>query len=246
MEDLLLLAVFSYPGALADLVYTTFAEGREFYKDPSSAGRVARDFFFSSIIALPCMHLTIPGAPGAHTLTNWMDLLQKSELFWRYMLITCIGAVLVGFAYLGLAYLGLLIRNKQPWRKSYFKSPHGDIWSDIVENPQEVDLVHSAIVVRNAEDKILCCGLPYVIPRDIKKDPALGLMWCDQVRAELDKQTNHEESMIRNDVVVYYDMQTGNRIEIRDAWELYEKLRQQGVTSSEDSAENSASSEGSA
>ncbi len=242
MEDLLLLAVFSYPGALADLVYTTFAEGREFYKEPSAAGRVARDFFFSAIIALPCMHLTIPGASGAHTLINWMDLLQKSEVFWSYMCFTLIGALLIGFAYLALAYLGLLIRNKQPWRKSYFKSSHGDIWSDIVENPQEVDLVHSAIVVRDLNDRVLCCGLPYVVPRDVKKDPALALMWCDQVRAELGK--DKAESLIRDDVVVYFNMQNGIRIEIRDAWELRDQLCQQSVTSLRDSAENSVSSEG--
>ena len=223
MEDILLLLVFSYPGAVSDLVYTTLAKDKTFYHEPSGSSRIARDFFISAIVTVITMRLALPTGDGGHTLSNWIESLQKSEILWKYIGISLFVSIVFGYLWFGSECAVLRLRNWWAKRKgANVNTQHGATWFDILRTPEDVDLAHLAVVVRDEENKIVCCGLPYALPADIRKEPAMALMHCDRVLEELENPKG--KSLIGADTVVYYDMEHGKKIEFRHAWELIDAI----------------------
>ena len=224
MENIILLAIFSYPGAVVDMVYTSLAKDKSFFRPTIDAFRVARDFFFSALVAIMSMPIVIPGGSEAHTLKNWVDIMTKHEVVWTYIVVSLgISVALGGVIYLVRRYPELWIKNKIAVRyKQPQSSQYKKVWRDVANTPEDIDVAKSVFVVYNADRKMVCAGFSYSIPEDIEANPNLALMHCDIVEKELKK--NKEESLIGDVIVSYYDMVTSHKIEVREAAQLYANL----------------------
>ena len=226
MDNIVLLAIFSYPGAVVDWVYTHLAKDKTFYTQPDSAIRAARDFFFSALIAVVTMPLVIPGSEGGHTLSNWVDVMKKSEVVWQYIIISFICAMLMGIIwYLLRKYPVSWLQKKYAAKRN--AAPAGlykTVWQEVTKTPDEVDITHCAMIIRK-NGELVRAGLPYATPDSIEEDPALALMRCDMVEAEI--ALGKESTKILEHWCSYYDLKTGVEIELRNARPLWEEQDQE-------------------
>lgn len=224
MDDLLLLLIFSYPGAVADMTYAALAKEKTFYRDISNTARVARGFFLSVIITIVTMLITIPDGGRAHTLTNWLSLLKASDLIWRYSATTLGISVLLGILWYAFAMLQHEGRNlwAKITKRTFKNTQYGQTWYDVVRQPKKVDLRQAVIVVYNAEGKRINCGFPFALPNDIRKEHALALSNREWVELELDK--DQDNSLIDAVLVTYSDLQNGYKIEVCHAPKLWEHV----------------------
>lgn len=225
MENILLLIIFSYPGALADMVYTFFAKDKSFYKETSEAFRVARDFFWGAVIALATMLLTIPAKPEKHTLSNWMSVLTTSDKIWLYIFVSLVIAIAFG----GLWYqfeMRFKFPLKNKIRKKYKLAPESQYkrtWHDIVKKNDHVNIDECAVVIYNSDGKMIAAGLPRSVPDDIDDDPHFALAHCDTVLYELGRKKDSYLDGLR---LVYCDVKTMGRIEFYDAGRLYAAIKE--------------------
>jgi len=223
MENILLLIIFSYPGVLADMLYTFFAKDKSFYKEPTEAFRVARDFFLSAIIAIATMPIVIQGSENGHTLSNWVSALQKSEVIWDYILVTLGGSIVLSLVwYLFDLHVGLRIKNGiRKLLKLAPESKYKKTWDDLIQKNDHVNIDECAIVIYDANGKQIAAGLPRSIPGDIDEDPHFALAHCSTVINELN---DSDDSYLDGLRLVYVDVKTMSRIEFYDASRLYKAI----------------------
>lgn len=225
MDDLLLLMIFTYPGAISDMMYTFLAKEKTFYREASSTFRVARGFFLSALTTILTMRLMIPEGSGAHTIENWISLLKKSEIVWRYIGTSLAISIVIGLLWFSGSCFKLWIRNlcAEKTKKAFCETQYASTWHDVIRQPEKVDLREAVVIVKNSEGKMVNCGLPFALPNDIRKEPALALSHCEWVEVELDK--DQDESMIEGVLVTYSDLQSGFSVEIRHAPKMWEFFR---------------------
>lgn len=223
MENIILLALFTYPGAIADGVYTWLARDKSFYAQPDTAFRAARDFFLSALIAVITMPLVIRNADGVHTLENWVDVMQKHEVVWAYIIMSVLCAVLLGWIWY------LVRRYPLMWFQNWFatkdgraaESPNSTVWSDIINTPNEVKINRCAVAIKK-NGEIVRAGLPYSLPFNISEEPALSLMYCDLVERELSVGCKSEK--ILGLQCTYHDLKTGIELEFYDAEPFWKEM----------------------
>ena len=228
MDDLLLLMLFSYPGAITDLVYTSLAKEKTFYREVSEFFRVARAFFLSALTASITMRITLPGSGSVHTIANWIEVLKTNSIVWRYALISALVAIMLGILWYVGACLKLRLRNHraQKNKKAFHDTGFGNTWYDVVRQPDVVDLRQAVIEVCDGEGKRINCGFPFALPNDIRKEPALALSCCSWVGEELDKAAeDSKDSKIEGLLVAYSDLEHGYTIKVWSAPELWKDYR---------------------
>ncbi len=221
MENLMLLVVFTYPGAICDMVYTHLAKEKSYFSAKPDAFRIARDFFFSALVALVTMPFVIPQGQDTLTLENWVKQMQRSDALWRFLALSLLASVLLGLAW-------YLIQDKilfplQAWYAERTHRPvmdeYQDVWRGILAAPDTFALRDSVFLVRR-QGKLVRAGIPHLITHDIHQDKALVLTHCDAVEAEL----NSDSGRIQEHVASYYDIEHDVEIEIRHATPLLEEI----------------------
>lgn len=229
MDNIILLAIFTYPGAVVDGVYTRLAKDKSFFAQPEAAVRAARDFFFSALIAVITMPIILSDSEGAHTLSNWVDVMKKDEVVWSYILSSALCAIVLGFAWYMVRRFPLLwLQNKvSAFSNIPTESPHSTIWGDILSTPEDIRLDRCAVIVRR-NGEIVRAGLPYLLPHKIDQDPAIALMYCEHVEYEL--SLGSESTKVLDQQCVYYDIQNNVEIEFRNAGPLWDEMHEYAQT----------------
>ena len=226
MDDLMLLMLFSYPGVITDLVYTSLAKEKTFYRDASEFFRVARAFFLSALTAFITMLVTLPGSWEAHTIANWIETLKTNAIVWRFAFnAACVSSAL-GFIWFGLACLGLRLRNHRAKKnkKAYHDTAFGCTWHDVIRQPDQVDLRKAVIEVCNGDGERINCGFPFALPNDIRTEPSLALSCCEWVDEELDKaEKSSKDAKIDGLLVAYSDLEHGYTIKVWSAPRLWKE-----------------------
>lgn len=226
MDNIILLAIFSYPGAIVDWVYTQMAKEKTFYSQPDSTIRAARDFFFSALIAVVTMPLVIPNGEGGHTLSNWVDVMKKTEIVWTYVASSFLCAMLMGVIWYVIRKYPVSWLLKKDAAK-HNVAPAGlykTVWQEVTKTSVDVDITHCAMIIRK-NGELVRAGLPYALPDNIEEDPALALMRCDMVEAEIAQK--NKSTKILEHWCSYYNIETGVEIELRNARPLWEEQDQE-------------------
>ena len=84
MEEIIILILFTYPGAIADYFHKLMIRGKQYDNEMEEHFRIARDFFLSAIITLMTMILFCRIRNVQFTLQAVADALQKGKNLWIY------------------------------------------------------------------------------------------------------------------------------------------------------------------
>lgn len=225
MENLVLLILFTYPGAIFDWVYTLLAKDKSFYHSMAEHQRVARGFFISSIIALATMPIVIPSSFENYTLKNWVDVLIKTNRIWLYILSSVVISII-----LGIVWYHTMNKFIFPWQNRRaqkqglpMSGQYKKVWYEIMHAPDDISLESVVAIIRDNNGNQLNAGLIHCFPDDITEEPQLSLMYCDRVANELAKPP--EESLIDGHIITYHNLTHHITIEFRNASRLYEVLK---------------------
>lgn len=212
MENIILLILFTYPGAFVEFTYYFFAKDRDFYHQPESYFRTARIFFFSAIITLGCLWLFGEIYHGPLTLSNAIMFLSRDNNAIHFAIVSCAASALLGLAW--FAGRSLIERIENCWNTAHGKArrgPRKQVWMSMMADPNTpktdyvAELYHDGKLVRR--------GLVYHLTNDPQEDNAMALMHCELVEEVLNTEN---QDLIGEPIISYVDMGKNNEIILRD------------------------------
>lgn len=228
MENVIILMLFTYPGAIMDRVFAIASAKYDYHKSLDGSALAARYLIYSALcttISILILSLTLNIKDGV-SLAAIVGLLQATNLWWKYLLISFVVSILCGLASFCIHHFILRnIRNKILIPKGHYKdSGTKDTWQHIINHPDEFDLWNCAIVIRK-DGHIVAAGLPYALPKD-HQEARYALMHCDKVLQELNTRAeNDETSMLGETMLNYYDATNDYMMEFIYAPRLWDKVQ---------------------
>ena len=216
MENIVLLMLFTYPGAIAYFVYCRMAHGKIFYKEVDTFFKSAICFFLSVLVTVASITILALGNSGL-SLAKLSVAIKNSDTLGKYTFISFAISLICGVIYYFLAWLFFQLSNHD--RKAHNVSQvdeHLYVWNDIMDN---YDISGCCVVVRK-NGKMLHAGFPLVLPGDYSKDKSLALEYCDLV----EKEINDNGDSIGEAYISYMDLDSDIEIEFRDAHVLQELI----------------------
>ena len=228
MENIIILMLFTYPGAIMDRVFAIMSTKYDYHKSLDGSALAARYLIYSAIcttISLLLLACTLHVKQNAISLTAIVTLLQSSGIWLRYLFLSLFVSIICGIiAFVFHHYILRNIRNKVLIPTGIYKdSGAKDTWRHILNHPDEFDLWNCAVVIYKDND-IVAKGLPYAIPKDYAEG-RFALMQCDKVDQELKKRTTGEECLLSEAMLNYYDAANNCNIEFIYAPDLWKKLQ---------------------
>lgn len=218
MEDIILLMLFTYPGAMAYLIYSRITKGMTTYQEPDSFTRAALCFFISAAVTvLTCGMLTDMNAG----LSGVIDALKTSGIVWDYLLRSFILSVGAGILWIVCAHLLLLAVNKYRSSKHLpSNTVNRNTWTELYN---KYSLAECAVIIRKG-GKVVRAGMPEVMPDDLKDDPVFALSHCNRVEKELVKP---DWGLLGNRFISVYRLDTDTEIEFIAADNLNKAIREE-------------------
>lgn len=217
MENIILLMLFTYPGAVAYLIYEQLTKNKTYYKDADSFSKTALCFFVSAgITILTCQTIAKTGEMNLTALTEQM---KTSSAIWRYLIFSLLYSTCAGVVGHLLLKLHFALYNKH--RSKHKLSPYSDhpkVWAQLVK---EYDLTDCAAIIRKG-GRIVRAGMPEILPDDIDNDRQIVLSYCDRVEAELAKP---DRGLLGERFVSVYDLASDTEIEFIASQALDEAIR---------------------
>ncbi len=227
MDDLILLMLFAYPGALVKVILGKLAERHWKKVHDDATTQAAKYLFFSAAVnAVSLLAFGwILGMPAG--LTEWIKTLKKGWNIGIYLALSLIVSILFsGTWYLFVRHV--LSRAANTIKRiagAPVDSQFCDVWSDTVMNPAVMDTSCVVAVVKRG-GKIEECGFLWAIPKSITENPSLSLSRTDLVRGILadDANKGKADRTIGGVIAAYVSLDKGFEIEFRDASKLYDSI----------------------
>ncbi|MDO4866340.1 MAG: hypothetical protein Q4C10_07250 [Clostridia bacterium] len=220
MENIILLMLFTYPGAIAYLIYSRIAKGMTTYQEPDSFTRAALCFFISAAVTvITCGMLT--NMRGG--LSGLIGELKHTGMLWNYLKWSFILSIVAGVLWIVCARLMLLAVNK--YRRHKHIPPHTVRRKAWVELINEYSVGECAAIIRKG-GKIVRAGFPQVLPDDLSDDPVIVLSYCNRVERELAKP---DWGLLGNRFLSAYNLGTDTEIEFVAAENLTEAMKTEEV-----------------
>lgn len=220
MENIILLILFTYPGAFVEFTYHHFAKDMPFYHEPETYFRTARIFFISALMTLGC--LTLFGAiyHGPLNLSNAVMFLSKDNYAIYFAIVSCAASIAVGLLWFGAAFL--IEWGKNIWRSKHNKArsgKRGQVWMSMMVDKDLPKQDYVIEIRKNGE--LVRCGLAKHVPDDLRKDTGFVLTQCEVVKKYLD---HPDYDVISGPLISYLDIKDNTEIIIRDGSRLCDWL----------------------
>jgi len=239
MDNIIILLLFTYPGAITELVLSQFAEHRSYFPKRDGMLETVRYFFYSTIIST-CSLIIFGLITGTFTngLTEWIENLKTGWQIALYL------AISFSLSFLFAAFWYWMMKNVVhrliKWYRIKKHIPYdagyADVWKSIIMNPEEIDLSKAVAIILKGNDQI-ACGLVHSITDDIQGLPEITLSFSDHVAYRINKEKDipDEERTIGYDILTYVNPVSGNQVIFRDATKFVKELEeyQRSINSSE-------------
>lgn len=230
MESVILLLLFTYPGAIVELLLSQFAEHRSYVPKREGMQATVRYFFYSTIISTCSLAFfgVVTGTVAAG-LTEWISKVTEEWWIAVYLLISFSFSFLfaVFWYWLMKNVVHRLVKGYRVKKKIPYDAGYTDVWKNVVMNPGDMDLAKVVAFVQKGKDT-LACGLVHSLTDDIQGAPEISLSFSDHVAFRLNKEKDipDEERTIGDDVLTYVNPASGYQIIFRDATKFVQELEE--------------------
>ena len=227
MENIILLMLFTYPGAISYMVYYLTTKDKTYYQKLDSFSRTAWCFFLSAaatVLSFTVLSYTF----GTSSLNVLVEGIKSTPALWKYLLISFTISIVMGIILHFLLLLYFKLRND--YRVHRGLSPYAQeqkVWQNLVQN---YDLTHCALIIRK-DGVIVRAGMPEILPGDFDKDKRVVLSYCDEVEQELNKP---DRGLLGDRFVSVYDMATSTELEFIASHDLDKAIQEKHVTKPQD------------
>jgi len=233
MEEIIILILFTYPGAMADYFHKLMIRGKQYDNDPDEHFRIARDFFLSALITLITMLFFCGIRRIDFTLSIVMKELQKGENLWVYGAFSLIAAFVISGVWVvgNKAYLQVTNRGRAS-RGTATLDETKNVWASMMTDP-EIPFRTCALAVYQ-DGKLIRAGLAHNVSDDYKNDPWAVLTYSDTAKADLERPLE-ERSILISPEYSFVNIENGIAVDIYDGSRFREFLSSVGE---EQAAEN--------
>jgi len=206
MENIILLILFTYPGAISHLVYSYLAQNKTFYKKMDSFYKTAICFFLSALVTVLSMLILKP-ITKTDSLSVLASQIRDSELIWKYLFTSIIVSILLGFALYSFAQLRLYLQNQnQQSVNGAIRGQYTFVWDDLMSKYY----ISDCVVIIRKNGQFVKAGKPQILPTHYSTEKQIVLTHCDDTESELKKR---DRGLLGEHYLSFYDVENGVELE---------------------------------
>ena len=214
MEGIIIMILFTYPGAVADYLHGVMIRGKQYDKPAEGYFRTARDFFLSAIITLAAMAVFCPLRGVPFTLDGAAEALRSGKGLWIFAALTLIGAAIAAGIWTAGNHLAFAAWNKGrvkagKWTMGETKST----WATMM-NDKSIPFDNCALAFYK-DGKLIKAGLAYEVSNDYQNDPWAILTWTGTAMEDLERPEN-ERSLLINPDHTFVNFENGMHVDVYD------------------------------
>lgn len=215
MENIIIMILFTYPGAMADFIHSRIVEGTQYDHKPEEYFRIARDFFLSAVISIASLWAYCAITGQQFGISAAAEKLRTDDSVWLFAGITIIGAILAAAIWAALDNGKFSLRNtirQKAGKTTYAKRK--SVWESLMT---EKDIPFNNCVLAFYQDgKLIKAGMPHTVSDDYKNDPWAILMWPETARMELEKPEG-DRTLLRSVSHTFVNFESGITVDVYDA-----------------------------
>ena len=220
MESIIILILFTYPGAAADYLHGIMVQGKQYDKETDAFFRTARDFFLSAVITLSVMAVFCPMRNVPFTLAGAAEALNSGKGLWIFAAMSMIGAAAAAALWTAGNHFALKVSNRHraksgKWTMSEIQS----VWSSMMTE-KDIPFENCALAFYK-DGKLLKAGLAHTVSDDYRNDPWAILTWTGTAMADLERPEN-ERSLLINPDHTFINFQNGIHVDVYDGTKFRE------------------------
>lgn len=229
MENIILLMLFTYPGAISYMVYYLITKDKTYYQELDSFGRTAWCFFLSAAVTV-LSFTVLSFAFRASNLSVLVQQIKYTPSLWLYLFVSFGVSIALGIIWHFTLLFCFKMRNA--YRVHRGLSPFGQekkVWQNLVQN---YDITDCALIIRK-DGQLVRAGMPEILPGDFDNDKRIVLSYCTEVEQELNKP---DGGLLGNRFVSVYDLATNTELEFIASHNLDKAIRDkyEAITHKED------------
>lgn len=226
MENIILLMLFTYPGAIAYLVYVRATCRTTYYREYEPFSRTALCFFISAAVTvISCGILSMQAQ--SKSLETLIGKIKTSDMLWAYLMTSLCASIATGLLWSLLAWIEFRIANRRKEKKGLpIKGKPRKVWAHLVN---EYEVTQCIAIIRKG-GKIVRAGVPQILPDDLDTEPMVCLSYCNRVEKELAKP---DWGLLGNRFMSVYRLDTDSEIEFVAAEELFGAMRNEEIKADE-------------
>lgn len=219
LDNLIYLLLFTYPGALVQILFNEFVPQYIRYEKENSTLAVARYFFYSVCVSFMSIFafVHIAGIP-TQGFQAFVVEMQKEWRIAQYFGVSILGSG--AFAFLWHWFRKAVHKLHKKARDTGRRT----VWEDIIRNP-DVFVLGKAVAVIRKGDKTWA-GLPEYVPTHTENDMGICLTRREFVEDILKHEPDRAkaEKYIGHDIATYVDLERGFDITFYAAPKVYAYL----------------------
>lgn len=220
MENIIILILFTYPGAMADFIHSRIVSGKQYDHKPEEYFRVARDFFLSALISMASIWAYCGITGQKFGISTAVERLKADESIILFMGITIIGAALAAMIWAMWDSGKFGIRNgiRAKSGKTTF-AREKSVWKTLMT---DADIPFNKCVLAFYQDgKLIRAGIPHTVSDDYEKDPWAILMWTETARMDLERP-EEERSLLISPTHSFVNFENGISMDVYDGSAFYD------------------------
>ena len=217
VENVILAMLFTYPGAIAYMVYYISTKDKTYYHELDSFSRAACCFFLSAaatVTSFGFLSLKL----GETNLEGIIKQIKTTPVLWIYLIVSFFSSIVLGTLWHYGRRIVFYFVNR--YRKKNNLSPYGKnqrVWPNLMQNYPITDC---AAVIRK-KGRFVRAGMPQILPDDLGTDQRIVLSYCDRVEAELNKP---DQGILGERYWSVYDLATDTEIEFIESSALDKQI----------------------
>lgn len=185
MENIIILILFTYPGAVADYLHGMMIKGKQYDKPAEEYFRIARDFFLSGVISLACGAALCAMFRMPFTMGAIMEALHSGWKLCAFAALTLVGAAATAWIWTAGNKIVLRSRNRRRTQENRPEiAEHKGAWASILaEKPQ---FMNESIAAVYQDGRLIKAGMTNYLREYSEDEPWITLMWTETTKAELE------------------------------------------------------------
>ena len=219
VENVILAMLFTYPGAIAYMVYYISTKDKTYYHELDSFSRAACCFFLSAAVTV-FSFTVLSFSFDTSSLVFLVEKIKHTSFLWKYLLISFGISIAFGAAWHFLLLIYFKLLNAHRVRQHL--SPFGHeqkVWQNLMQN---YDITDCALIIRK-NGEVVRAGMPEILPGDFDKDKRIVLSYCSEVEQEIAKE---DGGLLGDRFVSVYDLGSNTELEFIASHDLDKAIRE--------------------